>query len=71
MIYCSHCNREVSHEDEKGYEVSVNRWTMNFPKVREYFIYHENCWSEKFNSKHRAMPTAMEDLFGEIIEPLQ
>ena len=52
-----------------GYEVQVSRWTMDFPKVREYFHYHEDCWGEKFHNPVGHTPDSMEDLFGDYIEP--
>ena len=69
MILCEHCKKEVKQEDEKGYEVNVSRWTMDFPNVRQYFHYHEDCWSEKFKADYITPPASMEDLFGEFIEP--
>ena len=71
MINCEHCDKQVFQEDEKGYEVNVSRWTMDFPKVREYFHYHEDCWSERFKNPFGTPPNSMEDLFGDYIEPLK
>ena len=69
MINCSHCGKRVRQEDELGYEVLVSRWTMDFPKVREYFHYHEDCWSAAFIPNYITPPNSMEDLFGDYIEP--
>jgi hypothetical protein len=68
MITCHHCNKEVSHEDEKGYEVSINRWTMDFPRVREYFHFHED-WDAKFKAEYISIPSSMGGLFGDFVEP--
>ena len=64
MIYCKHCNLEVSQEDEKGYEITINRWTMDFPKISDCFYFHKSCWDKKLKNN-----SSMEDLFGEFIEP--
>ena len=61
MTLCYLCNKEVRQEDEKGYEVQVNRWTMNFARVTDHFHFHEDCWNNyKLNKE------TMRDMFGEF-----
>ena len=68
MTLCYLCNKEVRQEDEKGYEVQVNRWTMDFAKVVEYFHFHEECWQyHRLNTRNNEY--TMEHIFGEFIEP--
>jgi|TARA_Y100000310_G_C20573932_1_gene759501 hypothetical protein len=42
---------------------------MDFPKVKEYFHFHEDCWNARFKTGSRNMPRSMEDIFGTFHEP--
>ena len=69
---CYFCSREVKQGlEHEAYEVRINKWTNDHPKVVEHLFIHDHCWQnfkldQHTNSGHK---TTMSDWFGDFIEP--